>query len=375
MFRVRLAAVIAVSFCFVLGLGMVLHWGSSQVALHFHRSQSAYEAFDRYERLSHEAYRYFKQRMDGLVTDTPLPGAGLDLSRQRLYEAMAELRDAAIKAAKAGEWREKPVDLERVARFTAFLEASEYRFDEIERLRQQGKHGRAVQTLSAFSEKEIDGTFQPLIDAAIAAERDHARLSREKLEALMIQSRWIALAASSAAALFALVSGVLLLRGFRKPVEALMQGTDAIASGNLAHRIELHTQDEFGYLATHFNRMACELERQHATLQEVNTLLEQRVAERTVELHRLNGELQRMDTARREFLADISHELRTPITAICGEAEVILRENEGECDAGEYRDTLQYIAGLSTQLGTYVNDLLFLARTELSGNPFDWDLA
>ena len=57
MFRIRLAAVIAVSFCFVLGLGMVLHWGSSQVALHFQRSQSAYEAFDRYERLSHEAYR------------------------------------------------------------------------------------------------------------------------------------------------------------------------------------------------------------------------------------------------------------------------------------------------------------------------------
>ena len=94
-----------------------------------------------------------------------------------------------------------------------------------------------------------------------------------------------------------------------------------------------------------------------------------------LELHRLNGELQRMDTARREFLADISHELRTPILRLCGEAEVILRENEGECDAGEYRDTLQYIAGLSTQLGTYVNDLLFLARTELSGNPFDWDLA
>ena len=299
----------------------------------------------------------------------------MDSSRQRLLESMAKLRDAAIKAAKAGEWREKPVDLERVARFTAFLEASEYRFDEIERLRQQGKHGRAVQTLSAFSEQEIDGTFQPLIDAAIAAERDNARVAREKVEAIMNQSRRIAVAASSVAALFAMVSGVLLLRRVKKPIEALMQGTDAIASGNLSHRIELHTQDEFGYLATHFNRMASELERQREKLQEVNTLLEQRVAERTVELHRLNGELQRMDTARREFLADISHELRTPILRLCGEAEVILRESEGKCDAGEYRDTLQYIAGLSTQLGTYVNDLLFLARTELSGNPFDWDLA
>ena len=58
MFRVRLAAVIAVSFCFVLGLGGLIYWGSSQVALDFQRSQSAYEAFDRYERVSHEAYRF-----------------------------------------------------------------------------------------------------------------------------------------------------------------------------------------------------------------------------------------------------------------------------------------------------------------------------
>jgi signal transduction histidine kinase len=183
------------------------------------------------------------------------------------------------------------------------------------------------------------------------------------------------MAASSVAALFALVSGVLLLRGFSKPVEALMQGTDAIASGNLSHRITLTTQDEFGYLATHFNHMACELERQREKLHEANAILEQRVAERTRELHRLNGELQRMDTARREFLADISHELRTPITVICGEAEVILREGDGKCDADDYRETLQYIAGLSTQLGAYVNDLLFLARTELSDSPMDWDLA
>ena len=54
---------------------------------------------------------------------------------------------------------------------------------------------------------------------------------------------------------------------------------------------------------------------------------------------------------------------------------MILREGGGKCDAEDYRDTLQYIAGVSTQLGAYVNDLLFLARTELSDSPMDWDLA
>ena len=190
----------------------------------------------------------------------------------------------------------------------------------------------------------------------------------------MDRSRWIAVAASAIAALFAITSGMLLLRGFRNPVEALMQGTDAIASGNLAHRIELPKQDEFGYLATHFNHMAGELERQQARLKEGKAALEQRVAERTVELHRLNGELLRMDTARREFLADISHELRTPILCLRGEAEVTLRTNDW--DAEEYKDTLERIAEMSMQLGTYVDDLLFLARTEIPGTPhreIEWE--
>jgi len=67
------------------------------------------------------------------------------------------LRNSAVEKPVAEEWQSKPAELERVARFTALLEASEYRFDEVERLRQQGKRGLAVQALSKFSEEEIDG--------------------------------------------------------------------------------------------------------------------------------------------------------------------------------------------------------------------------
>jgi signal transduction histidine kinase len=78
-----------------------------------------------------------------------------------------------------------------------------------------------------------------------------------------------------------------------------------------------------------------------------------------------------MDHARREFLADISHELRTPITVIRGEAEVTLRGKAR--NAEEYKDTLHRIVELSMQLGKYVNDLLFLARTETANLQFEWD--
>jgi two-component system OmpR family sensor kinase len=229
----------------------------------------------------------------------------------------------------------------------------------------------AVLALSKFSEQEIDGKFQPLIDAAINAEREKAGKAKQELEDLVGQSRWIAILASLAAALFSLASGVLLLRGVRKPIEALMKGTDEIASGNLVYRISLDTYDEFAYLATDFNQMAQKLELQQEKLREGRAVLEKRVAERTFELHRLNEELKRMDISRREFLADISHELRTPITVIRGEAEVTLRGRE--LNADEYKDTLQRIVELSMQLGKYVNDLLFLARAETANLQFEWD--
>jgi len=366
MFRFRLAVVIVVSFGFVLLLGIALYWGSNQVAGHFQRSQTAYEAFDHYERLSQEAYRYFKQRMDGLIT----ANTSVKASKRQLYEAMQELRNTAVKT--PGEDDPIPsAELERVAHFTAFLDASEYRFDEIERLRQQGKLEMAMQALSTFSEQEIDGKFQPLIDAAINAEREKAGKAKQELEDLLAQSRWIAILSSLSAAMFCVISGLLLLRGFRKPIDALMQGTDEIASGNLEYRIVLKTRDEFAYLASHFNQMAQELEIQQHKLREGRAVLEQRVAERTFELHRLNDELKRMDSARREFLSDISHELRTPITVIRGEAEVTLRGRDRAAD--EYKDALQRIVELALQLGKYVNDLLFLARTETAKLQFKWD--
>jgi signal transduction histidine kinase len=370
MFRFRLAIVIVVSFGFVLFLGTALYRGSNQVARYFQRGQAAYEAFDHYERLSQEAYRHFKQRMDRLITDSHGSQAGVDASRQRLHEAMQALRSTATRTENAEDWPAKPAELERVAHFTAFLEAAEYRFDEVEQLHRRGEHEQAAQVLAKFSEQEIDGKFQPLMDAAINAEREKAGKARRELEQLVARSRWLAILASLSAALFSLASGLLLLRGVRKPIQALMKGTGEIASGNLDYRIVLDSRDEFAYLANHFNQMAQELGLQQNRLREGRTVLEKRVAERTFELRQLNDALKHMDTARREFLADISHELRTPITVIRGEAEVTLRGNNR--DAEEYREALRRIVELSMQLGKYVNDLLFLARTETANLQFEW---
>jgi len=167
MFRLRLALAIAVSFSFVLALGFAMHWGSKQVAKHFESSQAAYVALDHYQHLSQDAYRHFKQRMDRLISDSPSTDIGVELSKQHLSEAIQNLRQMAINGAADEDdldWEAKSVELARVANLTAFLDTSNYRFNEIERLIQQGKRDKATQLLANFSQQEIDNKFQPLID-------------------------------------------------------------------------------------------------------------------------------------------------------------------------------------------------------------------
>lgn len=369
MFRLRLSVMILINFGLVMLLGWVIDWGTGQISLNFQRSVKAYQAFHHYEKLSQEAYRYFKQRMDHVSTGQD--GEGIEESAHRLRSAMDALRDFTTQESNSA--KENPaqlVELERVARITGFLRASEYRFNELDRIRHMGKAAVASTDLAKFSEEEIDGKFQLLIDAAIEAERENADIARANLEVLIQLSRQAVFFAIAMVAVFSLGSGIFLLKSIRKPINELLRGTDEIAAGRLDYRISLTNKDEFGYLASHFNQMAEKLLQQQKILQETQVILEAKVVERTLELQQLNKELLRRDEERKEFLADISHELRTPITVIRGETEVTLRG--AVKPAEEYRETLERILELSEQLGKYVNDLMIIARAETDCLLFEW---
>ncbi len=373
MLRLRLALVIAVSFGFVLVLGLAVYWGSRQVEHYVDSGQSAYEALDRYEALSQDAYRHFKQRMDLLLVDNEATQADVESSGRRLREAMKRLNSRAATNAGGRETgtAEQREESERIGRLIAILESGMNRFDEVERLRQAGKREAALLLLSKVLEENIDREFEPLIDAAIHAEHERAVVARERLRALLEMFRGFSVAAASTAALFGITAAILLFRSIKGPIEALMRGTDEIAEGNFAYRIPVTTRGEFGYLANHFNQMARRLQVQQDHLNEARAVLEQKVAERTLELGRANRELRSLDHARRQFFADISHELRTPITVIRGEAEITLRGRDRSAE--EYKDALVRIQELSMQLGLVVNDLLFLARSETASLQFEWE--
>ncbi len=69
----------------------------------------------------------------------------------------------------------------------------------------------------------------------------------------------------------------------------------------------------------------------------------------------------------RQFMADASHELRTPVSVVRTAAEVTL--GRAHRDESEYREALTITGGQARRLGRLVEDMLVLARADAGGYP------
>src|ERR1700733_4658261 len=80
-------------------------------------------------------------------------------------------------------------------------------------------------------------------------------------------------------------------------------------------------------------------------------------------------ELRRLENMRREFVSNVSHELKTPLTAIQAYAETLI---DGALDEPEHRlRFVERIAEQANRLHALIQDLLQLARIETGGNAID----
>jgi signal transduction histidine kinase len=148
-----------------------------------------------------------------------------------------------------------------------------------------------------------------------------------------------------------LLASALVLQGTRtalRPLSAVIETATRIAHGDSKLRLEpSRTDTELGRLAQAFDQMVDALEK-------------------AIE------EARASDAATRRFLADASHELRTPIAALQASVETLLREQPERPE----RDRLEAaVARESERLGRLVDDLLGLARLEARLAPTPVDLA
>ncbi len=72
-------------------------------------------------------------------------------------------------------------------------------------------------------------------------------------------------------------------------------------------------------------------------------------------------QLRRLEMTRRDFVANVSHELKTPITSIKGFVETLLA---GPCMSPKCRKFLRIIARQTDRINEIIDDLLSLSRLE-----------
>jgi heavy metal sensor kinase len=136
--------------------------------------------------------------------------------------------------------------------------------------------------------------------------------------------------------LLAWVGGSLLARRSLAPVTAMSGRAAEIGAQSLHERLPVgNPRDELGQLATVFNDL-----------------------------------LARLDAAfelQRRFMADASHELRTPVAIMRGEADVALSQHTRSAE--EYRSALEIVRAEGRRLSRIVGDLFLLARADAGQQP------
>ena len=127
--------------------------------------------------------------------------------------------------------------------------------------------------------------------------------------------------------------GVVLAARTLRPVERMRREVDDISGAELDRRIAEGRADELGRLARAFNRLLARAEQATAEQQ--------------------------------HFVADASHELRTPVTALQGHARIVLRAID-RADLEQARESAEVVVAESRRLAITLSELLSLAE---SGGP------
>ncbi len=91
------------------------------------------------------------------------------------------------------------------------------------------------------------------------------------------------------------------------------------------------------------------------------------INELTVTFNNLLEHLEQSFEAQRSFVAQASHELRTPITSIIGDVEVTLSQDRGK---DEYKNTLEGVLTESGKLNDLINNLFDLAQANIDITEF-----
>ncbi len=174
------------------------------------------------------------------------------------------------------------------------------------------------------------GTDMNQANSVVRIGFDKSELDRQLADSLKAVDRRI-FGAFFTALVLGLAGAYFLSIFITRPLEQLRRGAQKIGEGELTHRIQVHSNDEIRDLADEFNVMG--------------------------------EKLKELDTMKQDFVSNVTHELRSPLTSLRGYIDLLLRGVGGPVTDLQ-KDYLSVVKNSSVRLGRFIDNLLDVAKIE-----------
>lgn len=221
-------------------------------------------------------------------------------------------------------------------------------------------HSRDNYDIYKVYDKRIGSLYIELIGSSESGSYIYVRANYESMqESIVVISRFLR-SVLLGVGLFGVCIIMIFTNNFVHPILELSDIAQKMSRLELGVRYtDVQRADEIGILGRSFNSMAKQLEKTISELKQANNRLQNDIEKRA-----------QIDEMRKEFLSNVSHELKTPLALIQGYAEGLSENINDDVESREfYCDVIIDEAGKMNQM---VKKILSLNQLEFGDNPLEY---